>query len=321
MMKVIKQVTAFFQKNFPLITVALTIIGLAAPKVFLWARSYTTFFMSAVMFGMALTMEFSDFKILFQKPKITIVGVSTSYLISVGVAIITYKVLNLPLGLAVGLGICAACPGGVITDVMTFIANGDVPLSVGLSSVATLISPIATPGLVYLMFREQVEVNAGSMISSLIFSVALPVVLGIALKNLFRKQMEDVEEVSPLLSFLGLSMVIGVSVASNGSALWSMTPKIFIAVVVFISVPTIIGYYIPLFFKLTEKQCRTIAFETGLKNSVLGSQLAIVAFANLQDQGVALPGIIIALMASIIAPIFAKYWAKKDERLALEMGE
>lgn len=302
------------QKYFPLIIIAVSVIAFFAPGVFLWAQPINSYLMSFIMFGMALTMELSDFKILFTKPKITILGVVLSYVLSAGMAFLAYRLFGLPAALGVGLVLCGACPGGNITDVMTFIANGDVPLSVGLSSIATLISPLLTPAIVFMLFNKIVEVNAASLITSLLTAVIIPIILGLLIKNIFRKHMKRVDEVSPLLSFFCLILMTGIIVALNSKAILQMDLMIFVAVLLYIVLPLFTGYGICRLFKLTFWESRTVAFECGLKNTILASMLAVAAFPELADQGVGLPGVIAALMAIVVAPIIAKGWAAYDKK-------
>ena len=313
-MKTIISIRNFTQKFFPIIVLAVCAIAFFFPAVFSWGAPINSYLMSFIMFGMALTMEVSDFKILFKKPKITILGIVLSYTLSAGMAFIAYQLFGIPAALGVGLVLCGACPGGNITDVMTFIANGDVPLSVGISSIATLLSPIFTPGIVFLLFSKTVDVNLWDLVSGLLRAVIIPIIIGLVVKSLFREKMKRVEEVSPLLSFLCLILMTGIIVSLNGSNILEMNLMIFVASSLYIVLPLFAGYFLCRLFKLTIWESRTVAFECGLKNTILASMLATAAFPELVPDGVGLPGIITSLLAIVIAPIIAKGWASYDAK-------
>lgn len=307
-MKILNKIAKTVQSNFAIFTIVIALLGYFVPQLFSWVGNLTSFFMAVVMFGMSLTMEVEDFRTLFKKPKAMIIGIILVYFVSSGVTFITVKLLALPVGLSIGLLLAACTPGGVITNVMTFIADGDVPLSVGLTSVGTILAPILTPAMAFVMVGQWTEVDAKGMIISMLLTVVLPLVLGLGIKFIFHSAATKVQEISPLLSLLSLAIIIGAIVSKNGSNLLKMDIKLFLACLIFIVVPTFLSLWISKICGISEQQGRAIGIETGLKNSILAS---ILATQNFQDQPTAaLPGIVIALMASIIGPILANYWAK-----------
>ncbi|MDR1772132.1 MAG: bile acid:sodium symporter family protein [Hungatella sp.] len=310
-MKTLLKVSKVIQGNFAIFTVVLAALGYFFPGLFAWAGPHTTLFMGIVMFGMSMTMSASDFKALVVKPKATIIGIFLVYALSSAVTYVAVMVLHLPMDLSVGLILCAACPGGVITNVMTFIANGDVALSVGLTSIGTIIAPIVTPALAFLMVGKWTEVDAVSMMVSMFKSVVLPLLIGLSLKAVMKEKLKKVEEAAPLLSLLSLSVIIGAIVARNGKALFTCNVLIFAACLLYILLPLVGSYYASRIAGISVVQSRTIAIETSLKNSILASTLASANFTDLP--GAALPGVIVALLASIIGPVIANIWHKKDE--------
>lgn len=307
-MKLLNKLAKTLQGNFAIFTIVIALLGYFVPQLFNWAGSFTSFFMAIVMFGMSLTMEIDDFKTLLKRPKPMIIGILLIYLVSSSVMFVTVKLLSLPVGLSIGLLLAACTPGGVITNVMTFIADGDVPLSVGLTSVGTILAPILTPGMAFLMVGQWTEVDAKGMIISMLLTVVLPLALGLAIKFLFHETASKVQEFSPLLSLVSLAIIIGAIVAKNGSNLLKADIKLFIACLIFVVVPTFIALWITKLFGIPEQQGRAIGIETGLKNSILASILATQNFTD--EPTAALPGIVIALMASVLGPILANYWAK-----------
>ncbi|WP_301098859.1 bile acid:sodium symporter family protein [Otariodibacter sp.] len=296
------------QKHFAIFTIIVAIIAFYFPQVFLWASSYLNLGMIIVMFGMSLTMEFDDFKELVKRPKTILVGVVSVFVVSSIVVYGIVNVISLPVGLAIGLLLCGATPGGVITNVLTFISDGDVSLSVGLTSLGTLLAPIFMPLLSLLLVGQMTEVDGGEMIASVLLNVVLPLVVGLTIKALFRETAVKISEFSPLFSLLALALMVGIIVGLNKQKLIeSLDIKLFIAVVLFILIPTIISFGISKIFHFGIAQARATAIEVGFKNTILASIIASNVFKDFPEA--ALPGIIIAVISAVLGPVIGNYWA------------
>ena len=148
---------------------------------FAWMTNYTSVFLGVIMFGMGLTIKMEDFRIVFSRPKEVVIGAVAQYTIMPVVAWILCKVMNLPADLALGVILVGCCPGGTASNVITYIAGGDVALSVGMTIVSTLAAPLATPFLVYVLAGAWVEVSFWAMVLSVIKVILVPVLLGIIL--------------------------------------------------------------------------------------------------------------------------------------------
>lgn len=308
-MKTLVKIAKTVQKQFALFTIAVAALAFFVPQSFLWAAKGINIGMIVVMFGMSLTMEFSDFKELLLRPKAVLVGLACVFLISSGVTFVIVNVLGLPAGLAIGLLLCGATPGGVITNVLTYIADGDVPLSVGLTSVGTLIAPLVTPAMAYLLVGRMTAVDGPGMIKSMLINVVLPLVVGLTIKALFKKTADKISEFSPLFSLIALAFVVGIIVSTNKTKLLDvLSIKLFIAVLLFILVPTFISYLIAKLLKIGIPQSRAIGIEVGFKNSILASIIASNVFTEHPEA--ALPGIVIAVIAAVVGPIIGNLWAK-----------
>ena len=308
-MRALVKIAKTVQGHFALFTIVIAALAFFAPGTFLWAASGMNIGMIVVMFGMSLTMEFSDFKELLLRPKAVIIGLICVFVISSGTTSLVVKVLGLPTGIAIGLLLCGATPGGVITNVLTYISDGDVPLSVGLTSVGTLIAPIVTPAMVYLMVGRMTTVDGPGMIKSMLINVVLPLIVGLTIKALFMESAKKISEFSPLFSLIALGFVVGIIVSTNKSKLLAaLNVKLFIAVILFILVPTLISYLVSKLFKIGIPQGRAIGIEVGFKNSILASIIAANVFSEFPEA--ALPGVVIAVVAAVIGPIIGNFWAK-----------
>lgn len=308
-MKTLVKIAKTVQGHFALFTVAVAVLAFFVPQTFLWAAKGMNIGMIVVMFGMSLTMEFNDFKQLVMRPKAVLIGLASVFLISSGVTFVVVKMLGLPAGLAIGLLLCGATPGGVITNVLTYIADGDVPLSVGLTSLGTLIAPIVTPAMAFLLVGRMTQVDGLGMIKSMLINVVLPLVVGLTIKALFKKAATKISEVSPLFSLIALAFVVGIIVSTNKDKLLQvLSVKLLVAVLLFILLPTAIGFLLARLFKIGTPQGRAIGIEVGFKNSILASIIAADVFSEFPEA--ALPGIVIAMVAAVVGPILGNFWAK-----------
>ena len=120
---------------------------------------YLRLFLGVIMFGMGLTIRLEDFRAIFYRPKEVIIGAAAQYTIMPIVAWVLCKVMKLPAHLALGVILVGCCPGGTASNVITYIAGGDVALSVGMTIVSTLAAPVMTPFLVYVLAGAWVEVS------------------------------------------------------------------------------------------------------------------------------------------------------------------
>lgn len=307
-MKVLNDISGLLQKNFAVFTVVIALLAYFLPDLFLWAGPYMSILMGIVMFGMSLTMEMKDFKPLLTKPKATIVGLSCVYLGSCAVTFLLVNLLNLPVGLKIGILMCAASPGGNITNVLTFIAKGDTPLSIGLTAIGTLIAPVVTPALCLLMVGAWTEVDGPGMIKTMIFSVIIPLLIGLAIKAYAKAAASKVQEFSPMISLLAISLMTGGLIAARKEALVGLDWRIIAGALGFLAGSAAMSYAIAKLFHIGEYQVRAISIEAGFKNTVLSAMLAGVSFTNYPES--ALACIVTALLAAVLGPVYANMLAK-----------
>ena len=164
------------------------------------------------MFSMGLTLTTEDFKILAQRPFDICVGAIAQYLIMPFLALGLTKLLNLPDGIALGLILVGCCPGGVSSNIMSYLCGGDVAFSVGMTTVSTILSPVMTPFLVsFLASGTHISIKALPMLVSIVETVILPVALGFLLNYLFgkKKKFGELQKIMPGIAVLGLACVVG----------------------------------------------------------------------------------------------------------------
>ena len=288
------------------IAVLIILFSLAAffyPKGFSWATDYTTLFLGAAMFGMGLTIKTEDFKIVFTRPGDLCIGFLLQYTVMPFTAFLLAKAFHLPADLALGVILVGCCPGGTASNVITYVAGGDVPLSVGMTIVSTILAPICTPVLVYLLAGSCVDVSLFTMMMSVIKVVLVPVLLGILIYRLFPKQINMVRELLPLISVIAIVMIISGIVGSNAEKIVSCGALVMVAVAIHNVVGLCLGTGAAKLFKLEEKKITAIGIEVGMQNSGLAISLATANFAA--NPLATLPGAVFSVWHNISGTIYA----------------
>ena len=198
-MKKVGKASSFLTKYIGIIIICFSVIAFFWRDGFAWTTNYTSIFLGVAMFGMGLTIKMDDFKRVFSRPKEIVIGFVAQYTIMPVVAWGLCQLMHLPTDLALGVILVGCCPGGTASNVITYIAGGDVALSVGMTITSTLAAPLMTPLLVYLLAGAWVEVSFLAMVISVVKVVLIPVLLGILINWIFGKQIQKISEVLPLL--------------------------------------------------------------------------------------------------------------------------
>ena len=299
----IKRICNFMSSNIAVLILLFSLAAFFYPKGFSWATDYTTLFLGAAMFGMGLTIKTEDFKIVFTRPGDLCIGFLLQYTVMPFTAFLLAKAFHLPADLALGVILVGCCPGGTASNVITYVAGGDVPLSVGMTIVSTILAPICTPVLVYLLAGSWVEVSLFTMMMSVIKVVLVPVLLGILIYRLFPKQINMVRELLPLISVIAIVMIISGIVGSNAEKIVSCGALVMVAVAIHNVVGLCLGTGAAKLFKLEEKKITAIGIEVGMQNSGLAISLATANFAA--NPLATLPGAVFSVWHNISGTIYA----------------
>lgn len=178
-LNIIGKVSGLLSKYIAVVILITSAVAFTHPQEFIWIPQYTALFLGTAMFGMGLTIKREDFQIVFSRPKEVISGCILQYTIMPLSAYLLAVVMNLDTDIALGVILVGCCPGGTASNVIAYIAKGDVPLSVGMTITSTLIAPLVTPVLVYMLAGSWVEVSFMAMVLSVVKIVLLPVLAGI----------------------------------------------------------------------------------------------------------------------------------------------
>ena len=309
-MKILKNISNFFGKNMAIIVLIVAALSLFFPKSVSFIKtSYVNYLLMIVMFGMGLTLKFADFKVVFTRPKDIIIGAVAQFTIMPLLAFLLSMIFKLPTELAVGVILVGTCPGGTSSNVMTYLARGDVALSVGMTSVSTILAPFATPLLTLLYAGQRVNVNAVNMFISIVQVVIIPIGLGFIINRFFHKFTSHIKEILPLISVLAIVSIVAAIVSANSSRLMQVGYLIIIVVALHNCLGYLLGFIIGKLLRLDNSKCKAISIEVGMQNSGLATSLAATHFASMPLATV--PGAIFSVWHNISGSIVANIMASK----------
>lgn len=264
--------------------------------------------LGVVMFGMGLATRLEDFKVVFSRPKDIAIGCMAQFTIMPALAWVLARIFGLDEALAVGVILVGCCPGGTASNVMTYLAKGDLALSVGMTGVSTLLAPFLTPALTLLLAGKTVAVDALGMFVGILWVVILPIGLGLVAKRFFPKATARVVRFMPTVSSVVIAVIIVLVVSANASRLASGGIAVFLVVMLHNVCGLALGYLIAAALRLAEPKRRALCIEVGMQNSGLAASLAAVHFAAYPMAAV--PGAIFSvwhnLSGAIVARIFSK---------------
>ncbi|WP_373745963.1 bile acid:sodium symporter family protein [Neisseria dentiae] len=309
-MEALSRFSRFVGQTFALWAGLFAGIAFAAPETFKWVLPHIPLLLGIVMFGMGLTLSPADFKILGRHPKAVLVGVAAQFVIMPLTAYALAVGFNLPPEIAVGVILVGACPGGTASNVMTYLARGNVALSVAVTSITTLLAPVLTPAIFYLLANQWLDISAGAMFGSIAKMVLLPIVLGVAAHLLFRKQTEAAVGVLPLVSVVAIVLIIGAVVGASKPKILESGLLILGVVILHNGIGYLLGFLAAKLCKLPFDAQKTLAIEVGMQNSGLGAALASAYFTPLA----AVPSAIFSVWHNISGSLLASYWAAKAGR-------
>lgn len=311
MMSALQKFSKFCGDTFAIWVVVAAALAIWQPVWFTWIGPYVPILLGIIMFGMGLTLSLKDFKLVFSQPKAVVIGVVGQFVIMPGLAFALAKGLNLAPEIAVGVILVGCCPGGTASNVMTFLSKGNTALSVAVTSITTLLAPIVTPALIYLLASEWVEVSASSMFLSVVKIVLVPIILGIIVKMVIRNQEEVIQSTMPIVSVVGIIAIVASVVSNSRDQILTTGLLIFAVVILHNGLGLLLGFLAAKLFKLDYASQKAISIEVGMQNSGLGATLAMLHFSPLA----AVPSAIFSFWHNISGPLLATYWGRKAEKV------
>ena len=301
--------TQFIQKTFALWVVLFAGIALIVPEAFVWLKAYIIWMLGIIMFGMGMTMTVDDFKGVLHSPKAVVIGVVAQFMLMPGLAYLLCQLFQLPPAIAIGVILVGCCPGGTASNVITYMAKGNTALSVACTSVSTILAPVLTPAIFYLLASQWIEINAMSMLGSILQVVLFPIILGLIVRSVLKQKVETYIQVMPLISVLAIVAIVAAIIAGSKTQILESGLLILAVVALHNGLGYLLGFGASWLFKLPYADSKAIAIEVGMQNSGLGVALAAVHFAA--SPITAVPSAIFSLWHNISGPALATYWASK----------
>ena len=308
-MKILYKISSTVAANITAIVVLVTVLALFVPCSFDWiGTTAITPMLGVVMFGMGLTLKPSDFKPVLMRPKDIIIGELAQFIVMPLVAWLLCKTMHLPAELALGVILVGCCPGGTASNVICYLAKGDVALSVAMTGVSTLFAPIVTPALVYMLADKEVNVDMLGMFISIVQVVIIPIILGFAVNKYLNRLTEKITPLLPLVSTLAVTAIIGIIVSHNSANILSCSLLVGVVVILHNVLGLVLGYLAGKLLGLPQNKRTAISIEVGMQNSGLATSLAATHFAMFPLAAV--PGAIFSawhnFSGSIAASIFRR---------------
>ena len=306
-----KAVSNFIGKYMAIIVLAVSVLALFKPETCLWIRTgWINYLLMIVMFGMGLTMKAVDFAIVFTRPRDVIIGCLAQYLIMPALAFGLGTVFGLSKELLVGVILVGTCPGGTSSNVITYLSDGDTALSVGMTSISTLLAPFVTPVLTYLYLRTSVAVDVKSMFLSIVQVVLIPIGLGILVNKLFEKFTAKVKDALPVISISAICLIVAAVVSHNSENIMTTGAVVLLVVILHNLLGYLLGYLTGTVFRMNNPRKKAMSIEIGMQNSGLATSLAAGAFPDLAMATV--PGAIFSVWHNISGAILASVFRRID---------
>lgn len=305
-MRALTALSRFVSASFPFWVLLFAILAFFRPAWFLPLTVAIAPLLGLVMFGMGLTLKGEDFREVARHPIWVLIGVLAQFVIMPGLAWLLCRLLQLPAEIAVGVILVGCCPGGTASNVMTWLSRGDVALSVAITSVTTLLAPLVTPALVWLLASAWLPVSFAAMFLSILQVVLMPIALGLLAQRLLGERTRQVAEVLPLVSVFSIVVIIAAVVAASQARIAESGLLIMAVVMLHNGFGLSLGYLTGKLTGMPLAQRKALAIEVGMQNSGLGAALANAHFSPLAAVPSALFSVWHNLSGSLLAALFRR---------------
>ena len=306
-----KKICDFIARWMGVLVLLTAVVSLAFPDVLLPVGMWVINpLLGLIMFGMGLTLKPHDFRIVLQRPKDILVGCLAQFTVMPLVAWGLAKAFSLPDELALGVILVGCCPGGTASNVITFLARGDLALSVGMTAMSTVLAPLLTPLLVWLMAGTLVDVDTVGMLLSILYVVIAPIIGGFLVQRFFPKFTQKAVVYLPAFSTLMIAAVVAMVVSHTADRLLSAGLLVIVVVVLHNLLGLTIGYAIGRLLRFSREKCIAISIEVGMQNSGLASSLAAIHFASFPLATI--PGAVFSVWHNISGAITARIFARNN---------
>ncbi|MBO5940787.1 MAG: bile acid:sodium symporter family protein [Kiritimatiellae bacterium] len=289
-MKFLQAVSEWLAKWTPAFVAATAVFAYFFPGSFAWVEGYAqTAVLGFIMLTMGLTLTSADFKILASRPLDVFIGMVAQYTLMPLIAWSLVHVLGLPRSVGIGLILVGCCPGGVSSNIMSFLCRGDVAFSVGMTTASTIAAPVLTPLLTLWLAGESVDVDAKGMFVSILTVTILPVAVGFIANTAMNgnKRFSEFKKTLPGAAVLGLACIVGGVVCAHGRKFADTGLLIFAAVFLHNVLGYVLGYVCGMFAGFSHAKRRTVSIEVGMQNAGLATVLSVKHFPAMPEAAIA----------------------------------
>ena len=308
----LKRILSFYTKYFAIWVIVFGVVAYVWPGPFVALKGYMDWFFALTMFGIGAVLQVEDFKRIIAKPIVVFIGSAAQFSIMPLGAFVLAKLFGLPPEIAVGLILTGSAPGAMASNVMCFIAKADTAYSVSLTTVSTLLCPLLTPGLTFLLARSRLEVPFVKMMMSVIMMVIVPLFIGFGVRHYLKGKIEKILPVFPAISVTFIIFICSLVIALNKSYLAQVTGIILAAGIVLNVYGMLAGYGVGSAFRMDVARRRTLTIEIGMQNAGLGTVLALKHFG----EQAAMPAAIFVFICIITASLMAALWQRSSPEQA-----
>ena len=295
-------------RYFAVWVVVFGVIAYLWPGPFSVLKPGMSWFFALTMFGIGVVLEVEDFRRILQKPVIVLIGSAAQFSIMPLGAFALAKLFNLPPEIAVGLILTGSAPGAMASNVMSYIAKADVAYSISLTTVSTLLCPLMTPGLTFLLAGSTLEVSFLNMMFDIVKMVIVPLFVGFGVRHYFREKVDKILPVFPAISVTFIIFICSLVIARNKANLAGVTVPVLATVLILNIYGMLGGYTVGSAFRMDIRRKRTLAIEIGMQNAGLGTVLASKHFG----EEATIPTAFFVFICIITASIMAAFWQRKS---------
>lgn len=310
-----KSLCRYISEYMGVMVLLVAAVSLWCPASFSWIDTWTINpLLGVIMFGMGLTLSSQDFRIVLSRPKDILIGCLAQFTVMPLLALGLTWAFSLPKELALGVILVGCCPGGTASNVITYLAKGDLALSVGMTATSTLLAPILTPLLVWFLAGTMVEVDTVGMLLSIVYVVIAPIVVGLLCQCFLPQTSKRVVPYLPAFSSIAIAFVVGIIVSHNADRLLVGGLLVVVVVMLHNLCGLAIGYLIGRGLRLAAPKQRAISIEVGMQNSGLASSLATLHFAAYPLATI--PGAIFSVWHNISGALVARLYLSAHHDLS-----
>ncbi len=300
-----KVVCDYIARWMGMIVLAVGAVSLFVPASFIWIDTWTINpMLGVIMFGMGLTLSPHDFKVVLSRPKDILIGCLAQFTVMPLLAWLLAWCFSLPKELALGVILVGCCPGGTASNVITYLAKGDLALSVGMTATSTLLAPLLTPLLVWLMAGTMVDVDTVGMLKSIVYVVIAPIAIGLLCQRFLPRMTKSVTPYLPAFSSLAIAITVGIVVSHNADRLMLGGMIVVLVVMIHNLSGLVLGFAIGRLLRLSRPKSVALSIEVGMQNSGLASSLAVLHFAAFPLATI--PGAVFSVWHNISGALAAK---------------